>query len=119
MCRIVLVNVWMSKLVLAKIKMVIVPGLDIVCVKKMFGVLMRINVTPNLPPAVPFTDSAGQQVAYLYRTLDTGECNQNTAGCQPFSLQQDDKGQWKDVAATDYGNYSTGIYLNKKYFHCL
>ena len=27
-------------------------------------------------------------------------------------LQQDDR-QWKDVAATDYGNYSTGIYLNK------
>jgi hypothetical protein len=60
-----------------------------------------------------FTDSDNKQVAYLYRTLDTGECNQNTAGCQPYSLEQDDKGQWKDVVATDYGNYSTGIYLNK------
>lgn len=60
-----------------------------------------------------FNDSTGKQVAYLYRTLDTGECNQNTAGCQAYSLQQDDSGQWKDVAATNYGNYSTGIYLNK------
>ncbi|MFA6423875.1 MAG: hypothetical protein WCV83_01010 [Candidatus Magasanikbacteria bacterium] len=59
-----------------------------------------------------FTDSVGKDVSYLYRTLDTGDCNQDTAGCTAYSLEQDDKG-WKEVSKTDYGSYSTGIYLNK------
>ncbi len=59
-----------------------------------------------------FTDSAGKAVSYLYRTLDTGDCNQDTAGCTAYSLDQDNTG-WKALATSSYGNYSTGIYLNK------
>ncbi|MFA6547634.1 MAG: hypothetical protein WCT11_01665 [Candidatus Magasanikbacteria bacterium] len=59
-----------------------------------------------------FTDSAGKSVAYLYRTLDTGDCNQDTAGCTAYSLEQDNAG-WEPLAKTGYGSYSTGIYLNK------
>lgn len=60
-----------------------------------------------------FADSSGKNVSYLYRTLDTGECDQKTAGCQAYSLEQNDSGNWNPVNKIDYGSYSTGIYLNK------
>ncbi len=60
-----------------------------------------------------FTNNSGKSVSYLYRTLDTGDCSQDTAGCKAYSLEQDNAGKWKEIAKTNYGNYSTGVYLNK------
>src|SRR3989339_842159 len=60
-----------------------------------------------------FSDNSGQSVSYLYRTLNTEDCDQSTAGCAAYSLEQNDAGQWKSLSAVNYGNYSTGIYLNK------
>ena len=60
-----------------------------------------------------FTNSTGKSVSYLYRSLDTGDCSQSTAGCTAYSLEQDNAGKWKTVDKTTYGNYSTGVYLNK------
>ncbi|MBI5221742.1 MAG: hypothetical protein HY979_02985, partial [Candidatus Magasanikbacteria bacterium] len=59
-----------------------------------------------------FTNSQGQKLAYLYRTLDTGSCTQENVGCSAYSLNQNDKG-WKDPK---YLNDS--IYLNKKVSSC-
>lgn len=60
-----------------------------------------------------FKDSSGNNVAYLARTLDTGNCDQSTEGCRGYSLEQDNTGKWKAVSSTNYGSYNTGIYLNK------
>ena len=77
---------------------------------------------PQYSTCRAFTDSNGQQVAYLSRTLDTGSCNQNNVGCNAYSLQKDDTGNWLSVGqlvtSTSYGNYSTGVYLNAKITTC-
>lgn len=59
-----------------------------------------------------FTNSQGQSLSYLYRTLDTGTCAQDNVGCTAYSLNQDDKG-WKDPKVLN-----EGIYLNKKVSSC-
>lgn len=56
-----------------------------------------------------FADSQGKQLSYLYRTLDTGSCDQNNVGCSGYSLSQNSNGQWQDTGS---------IYLNKKVSTC-
>lgn len=56
-----------------------------------------------------FTDSQGKQLSYLYRTLDTGSCDQNNVGCSGYSLSQNNNGQWQAAGS---------IYLNKKVSTC-
>jgi len=66
-----------------------------------------------------FTDSTGNQVAYLYRTLDTESCSQSTVGCGAYSLYQNDSGAWLPVQPSSTLTYqSTGIYLNKNVSSC-
>ncbi len=59
-----------------------------------------------------FTNSQGQQLSYLYRTLDTGTCDQGNVGCTAYSLNQNANG-WTDLQG---GNNS--IYLNKQVSSC-
>ncbi len=62
-----------------------------------------------------FTDSNGDSAAYLYRTLDTTYCNQNTAGCLAFSLNQDNNGNWLDPNVNNDSQYfNNGIHFNNK-----
>ncbi len=62
-----------------------------------------------------FTDANGQSAAYLYRTLDTTYCNQNTAGCLAYSLNQDASGKWLDPAYNGSSPYyNNGIHFNNK-----
>ncbi|MDO8509833.1 MAG: hypothetical protein Q7S24_01695, partial [bacterium] len=62
-----------------------------------------------------FTDANGSQVAYLYRTLDTGSCNQNTAGCRAYSLEQSGAGAWQEPKLNaDSPYFNTGIHFNNK-----
>ena len=66
-----------------------------------------------------FTDSNNNQVAYLYRTLDTGSCDQSTVGCNGYSLQKDSNGDWSSITTTTASdNYTTGVYLNKNITTC-
>lgn len=41
-----------------------------------------------------FRDGSGSSASYLYRTLDTGFCTADTAGCRAYSLGQDSGGKW-------------------------
>lgn len=68
---------------------------------------------PQYASCKAFTNSNNQPVAYLYRTLDTGGCNQDTVGCMPYSLTKDSAGNWLPVAATTENPFNTGIHLNK------
>ncbi len=68
---------------------------------------------------VGFRDSTGKQAAYLYRTLDTGNCNADNAGCLTYSLAKDDSGNWvspqppaPNRLTGQYNN--TGIFFNNK-----
>lgn len=75
---------------------------------------------PKYASCRSFTNSQGDQVAYLYRTLDTGSCAQSDVGCTAYSLNQNDTG-WTSPAAlaapyTDVSN--KGIYLNNKVSVC-
>lgn len=61
-----------------------------------------------------FTNADGRQVAYLYRTLDTGSCTQDTVGCTAYSLNQGNNGKWLDPAVPGVSNnYLSGIHFNK------
>ncbi len=62
-----------------------------------------------------FRDATGKDVAYLYRTLDTGSCNQDNVGCQAYSLNQDAAGKWLPVTApVTPGFENSGIHFNNK-----
>ena len=41
-----------------------------------------------------FADSSGKTVSYLYRTLDTGYCNQDNIGCAAYSLIKNASNTW-------------------------
>ncbi len=59
-----------------------------------------------------FTDSAGAQKSYVYRSLNTAFCAQNTVGCRAYSLTQDANGNWLNPnGPTSYGT-QTGIFFN-------
>ncbi len=61
-----------------------------------------------------YQNANGSTVAYLYRTLDTNFCTQDTVGCRAYSLNKDANG-WKTVTAPSAPAYeSNGIYLNNK-----
>lgn len=62
-----------------------------------------------------FQDSAGKTVSYLYRTLDTGFCNQDNTGCAAYSLKKDASGNWTGYAAADLAiGENSAIYFNNK-----
>lgn len=62
-----------------------------------------------------FQDSTGKTVSYLYRTLDTGFCNQDTVGCTQYSLKQNSAGNWLGYSAADLAiGENSAIYLNNK-----
>ncbi len=48
-----------------------------------------------------FQDSTGKNVSYLYRTLDTGYCTQDTVGCTEYSLKQNIAGNWVGYSRSD------------------
>lgn len=60
-----------------------------------------------------FQNSKGQNVSYLYRTLDTGFCNANNTGCTAYSLSQV-AGAWDDPAFNATTGKNSGIFLNNK-----
>lgn len=65
-----------------------------------------------------FSNSQGQQFSYLYRTLDTGSCDQTNVGCSAYSLNQNAAG-WVSPSAPSLTNYSNnGVYLNGKVSTC-
>ena len=62
-----------------------------------------------------FQDSTGKTVSYLYRTLDTGFCNQDTVGCTQYSLKKNDAGSWLGYSPADLAaGENSAIYLNNK-----
>lgn len=62
-----------------------------------------------------FTDSAGKNVSYLYRTLDTGFCTQDNVGCAQYSLKQDNAGNWANYSQNDLSiGENSAIYFNNK-----
>ncbi len=63
-----------------------------------------------------FQDSTGKTVSYLYRTLDTGFCNQDTVGCAEYSLKQNTAGNWVGYAENDLGSLgeNSSVYFNNK-----
>ncbi|MCX6779593.1 MAG: hypothetical protein NT034_00200 [Candidatus Magasanikbacteria bacterium] len=63
-----------------------------------------------------FTNSQGQQLSYLYRTLDTGSCDQSNVGCTAYSLNQNASGWTVPGAASLSAN--DNIYLNNKVTSC-
>ena len=67
-----------------------------------------------------FQDSSGKAVSYLYRTLDTGFCTQDTVGCAQYSLKQDSNGKWAGYSAADLnsGENSTIFFNNKASTNC-
>ncbi len=75
---------------------------------------------PKYATCRSFTNSQGEQVGYLYRTLDTGSCEQNDVGCSAYSLNQNNAGWTTSTALsapyTDISN--KGIYLNNKVSSC-
>lgn len=72
---------------------------------------------PQYASCRAFTNSQGQQVAYLYRTLDTGSCNQSNVGCTAYSLNQDNNG-WINSSANGGFSGQNSIYLNGKVSTC-
>ncbi|MFH2018773.1 MAG: hypothetical protein ABII98_02155 [bacterium] len=62
-----------------------------------------------------FKDSTGKQVSYLYRTLDTGSCTQDTVGCMAYSLNQGANYNWLAPAIPTVANgyVNNGIHFNK------
>lgn len=62
-----------------------------------------------------FKDSTGKTVSYLYRTLDTGFCNQDNVGCSNYSLKQDITGNWVGYSRSDLDiGENSAIYFNNK-----
>ena len=62
---------------------------------------------------VSFKDTTGQQVGYLYRTLDSGDCNAENTGCLAYSLSKDNDGNWLAPSAPkDDDDNNTGIHFN-------
>ncbi len=63
-----------------------------------------------------FQDSTGKPVSYLYRTLDTGYCTPENAGCAEYSLKQDNIGKWAGYSKNDLLNIgeNSAIYFNSK-----
>ena len=59
-----------------------------------------------------FTDATGKQVAYLYRTLDTGYCTADNTGCTGYSFAQDASGDW--LSPADPSIFNPKIYFNAK-----
>ncbi|MFA5062313.1 MAG: hypothetical protein WC526_04160 [Patescibacteria group bacterium] len=65
-----------------------------------------------------FQDSTGNTVSYLYRTLDTGYCDANNAGCTAYSLKKDyttvTSGVWTGYSRNDLvsGDQNSVIYFN-------
>jgi len=58
-----------------------------------------------------FTNAnTGQDVSYLYRTLDTADCNQDTVGCTAYSLLQGGRYDWQD---RDINGNNTSVFFNK------
>lgn len=63
-----------------------------------------------------FTNGQGQQLSYLYRTLDTGSCDQSNVGCTAYSLDQN-AGGWTNPGAANFSS-NDNIYLNNKVSSC-
>lgn len=63
-----------------------------------------------------FQDSTGKNVSYLYRSLDTGFCTQETVGCAQYSLKQDSSGKWTGYSPDDLNSAgeNSAIYFNNK-----
>lgn len=61
-----------------------------------------------------FKKSSGENVSYLYRTLDTSYCNSSNVGCRAFSLEKDSSGNWVEPTYDSATNKNSGIYLNNK-----
>ena len=59
-----------------------------------------------------FQNANGEKVSYLYRTLDTGSCNQNNVGCTAYSLNQNN-GSWMAPGFNSTNGTNNGIYFNK------
>ncbi|MFA6485887.1 MAG: hypothetical protein WCT40_00780 [Candidatus Magasanikbacteria bacterium] len=74
------------------------------------------NCEEQYASCVSFKDVSGKQVGYLYRTLDTGKCNADNAGCAIYSLTKDDAGNWLTASApTPSNNFqNTAIHFNGK-----
>ncbi len=71
--------------------------------------------SPQYESCRSFVDSKGNPQSYLYRTLDTGSCNQDNVGCSAYSLTPDAKGGWvTPTGAKTYNGVNTGIYFNSK-----
>jgi hypothetical protein len=67
-----------------------------------------------------FQDSTGKDVSYLYRTLDTGYCTQETVGCSQYSLKQNSLGNWSGYSRSDldFGENSVIHFNNKVSTNC-
>ncbi len=62
-----------------------------------------------------FNDANGSTVAYLYRTLDTGYCNADNAGCTFYSLDKYKvSGQWQKPGVDLVTGAGAGIFFNSK-----
>ncbi len=63
-----------------------------------------------------FQDSTGKAVSYLYRTLNTGFCTQETVGCSQYSLKKNNAGAWVGYSNTDLNTVgeNSAIYFNNK-----
>ncbi|MEK7131523.1 MAG: hypothetical protein AAB797_02190 [Patescibacteria group bacterium] len=71
---------------------------------------------PQYRTCQSFKDSAGKNVSYLYRTLDTGYCTQDNVGCAEYSLKQDNTGNWADYSKDDLNiiGENSAIFFNSK-----
>ena len=69
---------------------------------------------PQYRTCKAFTNSAGQSVSYLYRTLDTGNCTAENSGCTGYSLYKNINNQWVKPSTKLNSFQNTGIYLNSK-----
>lgn len=62
-----------------------------------------------------FQNANGITVSYLYRTLDTGFCTQDTVGCSAYSLKKDASGKWTGYSPADINSGENSvIYFNNK-----
>src|SRR3989339_720376 len=62
-----------------------------------------------------YTAPDGQQVGYLQRTLNTGNCDASNVGCSAYSLTQNSSGIWQQPAFdATLANFNRGIHFNNK-----